>query len=123
MKAPLYLAALIVVLQPMNQAFIFLNYNLNKTYITEQLCINKAKPQMHCEGKCHLRKQLQKDEEEQKKEPRDLKEYSQVIYFFENVGSALKLPAGVKTIFAPEMKFIYSSSPLNIFHPPTISFC
>lgn len=31
-------------------------------YIIEQYCENKDKPQMHCEGKCYLHKQLQKAE-------------------------------------------------------------
>ena len=33
-------------------------YELNKRSITEQYCVNKNKPQMHCNGKCHLKKQL-----------------------------------------------------------------
>lgn len=123
MKFLLYLASLMIVLQPMNQALIFLNYRLNKNYIVRQLCVNKAKPQMHCEGKCHLRKQLKKDEEEQKKDTKGVKEFSQIIYFFEEADSALVLHDGVKTAFAPEMKILYPSFPVKIFHPPASSFC
>lgn len=42
------------------QLGIFGWYELNKKAITEQFCINKNKPQLHCNGKCHLKKQLQK---------------------------------------------------------------
>lgn len=38
----------------------FIEYELNKGHISTQLCVNRDKPQMHCEGKCHLKKQLQK---------------------------------------------------------------
>jgi hypothetical protein len=38
-------------------------YVANKTYVATELCVNKAKPEMHCNGKCHLAKQLQKLEE------------------------------------------------------------
>lgn len=32
------------------------NYN----YIANELCVNKDKPKMHCNGKCHLMKELAK---------------------------------------------------------------
>jgi len=33
-------------------------YNLNIDYIIENYCINKEKPELKCNGKCHLAKQL-----------------------------------------------------------------
>lgn len=42
----------------------FIEYAVNKDFIAKVLCINKDKPQMNCEGKCHLEKQLKKAEEE-----------------------------------------------------------
>jgi hypothetical protein len=33
-------------------------WKLNQAYITQKLCVNKAKPTMHCNGKCYLMKQL-----------------------------------------------------------------
>jgi hypothetical protein len=38
----------------------FIEYSLFKDYIAEFLCINKQKPQMHCDGKCYLNEQLKK---------------------------------------------------------------
>lgn len=35
-----------------------LNFYANQKLITEKYCENKDKPQMKCEGKCHLKKQL-----------------------------------------------------------------
>jgi len=34
--------------------------------LTEQFCVNKDKPEMHCCAKCHLKKQLADDEAKQK---------------------------------------------------------
>ena len=39
--------------------FPFLEYALNYDYISENLCINRDKPESHCKGKCHLKKRLQ----------------------------------------------------------------
>lgn len=34
-------------------------YGLNINYIIEKYCVNKDKPELHCNGKCHLAKQLE----------------------------------------------------------------
>jgi hypothetical protein len=46
----------------------FINYKINYKYISEVLCINKAKPKMACNGKCHLKKQLKATAATQEKE-------------------------------------------------------
>jgi len=50
----MYLLAWIVPYMP------FIEYKLNKKYIAKVLCVNKDKAQMQCNGKCHLKKQLEK---------------------------------------------------------------
>lgn len=35
-------------------------YEANQDYIASELCENKEKPQLHCNGKCYLKKQLNK---------------------------------------------------------------
>jgi len=40
-------------------------YEVNKQVITEKYCVNKDKVQLHCNGKCHLKKQLDKTGGEQ----------------------------------------------------------
>lgn len=36
----------------------FIEYEINKQYITEFLCINRDKPRLQCDGKCHLAEEL-----------------------------------------------------------------
>ena len=50
----------------MSQSIILANYEINKKEITEKYCINKDKPQMHCCGKCLLKRKLAEQEEQQK---------------------------------------------------------
>ena len=38
----------------------FLEYIVNYDYIVKELCENKDKPELKCNGKCHLAKQLAK---------------------------------------------------------------
>jgi hypothetical protein len=44
----------------LKQYYPYLDYSINKNYISEFLCVNKDKPELRCEGKCHLNKQLKK---------------------------------------------------------------
>ena len=45
------------------------HYELNKARITALYCTNKLRPQRHCNGKCHLFRQLRKAEGGDKKVP------------------------------------------------------
>jgi hypothetical protein len=46
-----------------------MDYHLNKARIAELYCVNKARPQLQCNGKCHLVQQLRKAEGGNKKGP------------------------------------------------------
>lgn len=41
----------------------YVEYVLNQDYIAEFLCINKDKPELKCNGKCHLVKEIEKQQE------------------------------------------------------------
>ncbi|MDZ7402920.1 MAG: hypothetical protein ONB41_02270 [candidate division KSB1 bacterium] len=43
-------------------------YMLNKAYIAQTLCENKNKPELQCEGKCHLAKEITKANDAGEKE-------------------------------------------------------
>ena len=57
----LYMVAMLRPIQP------YLGYVLNQDYIAEFLCINKDKPELACHGKCHLVKQIEKQQENDSK--------------------------------------------------------
>jgi hypothetical protein len=43
------------------------DYLINKDYIAEHYCVNKDKPEMECDGKCYLIKQLHQASEDHEK--------------------------------------------------------
>jgi hypothetical protein len=47
---------------------IFADYELRKDFIIKNYCVNKNRPEMHCDGKCYLAKQLEKAEQEDQKQ-------------------------------------------------------
>lgn len=44
-------------------------YVMNYNYIANVLCENKARPQLHCDGKCYLAKQLAKEMDQNEDNP------------------------------------------------------
>lgn len=44
--------------------FVYLDFELRKDYIVQNLCENRFKPQLHCNGQCYLAKTLAKIAEE-----------------------------------------------------------
>lgn len=44
--------------QTIHQGLIYTYFTLNKAYIVQHLCENKATPELKCNGKCHLKEVL-----------------------------------------------------------------
>ena len=53
--------AIVFILHLFSSVFIYADFIINNEYIASVLCINKEKPEMHCNGKCHLGKELAKE--------------------------------------------------------------
>ncbi|MBP6730968.1 MAG: hypothetical protein KA149_02855 [Chitinophagales bacterium] len=79
-KLAVYSLLLLLLVQTSGKLAILGYYTLNKKYITENLCVNRSKPKMHCNGHCYLSKQLKKsDEREQKQAQNIAKENEDII--------------------------------------------
>ena len=55
------------VMQALGKFIIYTDYIINKEYIANNLCVNKSKPILKCNGKCHLAKQLKKQDQKENK--------------------------------------------------------
>ncbi len=53
---------LLMMVQTFTSWLIVAEYTINQDFIAKNLCINKAKPQLHCKGKCQLMKKLAQEE-------------------------------------------------------------
>lgn len=100
-----------------------LDYEMRKEYIAKYHCVNKNKPQLHCNGKCYLAKRIAAaQEQEQRQAERD---------FFQKL---LEVPASIEkqsfnfptlaTALPAEHHYEYLNHLLKgslsgIFHPPS----
>nr|WP_294899352.1 hypothetical protein [uncultured Pedobacter sp.] len=111
----------LLVSSPLTRLFYFAGYQLNKTYIASELCINKNKPELHCNGKCFLAKKIaeaaKKQQSNERKTQKDLSQQSMLmasfkISFFENT---------LKTEFTTCAEQRPINSCFSISHPPPMA--
>ncbi len=74
-----YLLISLVLLQTFSREVLVVDFTLNRAVITARFCENKARPQLHCDGKCYFAKQLKKQEERENKAPNSLKERLEML--------------------------------------------
>src|SRR5262245_41735956 len=68
-----YVALILVFLgllvQSFNKLLIVLDLRLNSSCIAQNLCENRNKPQMHCNGKCHRMKVMKQEQKKDQDNP------------------------------------------------------
>jgi hypothetical protein len=118
-KHSLLLFAFLIVLKPV---FPVVEYVFDYEYISEVLCVNKDKPELHCNGKCYLMKSLAKAAKEEADQKKDnlLKKVDIPLFFIQES----EVPS-VATIIKQEHRIIQTSPSFysyeetsNFFHPP-----
>jgi hypothetical protein len=48
--------------------FIYAGFELNRDYIAKNLCINRKRPQLHCNGRCYFMRKIKAAQENEKKQ-------------------------------------------------------
>ena len=107
--------------QPLSKLLILLDYEVNKATITQNFCENKSKPKLHCNGKCHLKKQLEKEDKKQDSFPTASKEKSEIQFHSSPSVFALTITCSEVT---PNFTYLllYPDTPVySIFHPPSFA--
>lgn len=101
------------------QALIVVYFKLNQQDIEKEFCENKARPELQCHGKCHLKKELEKSE----KNDLELNSIFKKIDMLQNQN--FELPVRILKIINTNKGTIYKEfghfEPcLEIFVPPPI---
>jgi hypothetical protein len=97
-------------------------YVIDYGYISTQLCINKDKPELHCNGKCHLMKKLAAASENEKPLSSDKKhaaaDHTDWIAHMPVSHEGYFAVAGPAVRFAPYGDLYGRLSAVSVFHPP-----
>src|SRR5437764_15155386 len=83
---------LVFICQTFDKNFISLNFYANQNYIAYNLCENRSKPQLHCNGKCQLQKKFNQEASKDKQSPERRNNNSNEVISSKTFFASLNLP-------------------------------
>lgn len=117
----LLITALLV--QSMSKGIIVLSYFTNKQAY-EKYCVNKARPQLHCDGKCQMAKKIKAEEERDQKDPLKGSSFSEVVLIHQDHFIRIQ-PVFIAATHKVDLFPFTMGYPLDrsrsYFHPPNIA--
>jgi|SRR6476620_7521776 len=118
-----YISAILLLfafaVQSFNNVFILISYYANTSSYTKD-CVNRYRPQMHCEGKCVMMKKMIEAEKKDQQSPMPKFEIKNDVFTSENVSTVF---VGSPLANSEKLFTVTSNKSLNgflrsIFHPP-----
>ncbi len=98
-----------------------LDYAVNYEYISTQLCENRAKPELRCNGKCYVKKEILKSSENQNAKESKV-QIKSIDFFVMNEISEFKadfsVEKNVENNFQNCFNLVLKPFNESVFHPP-----
>jgi len=102
----------------MGKTGIVISYQINKTYIAQELCENKEIPMMQCNGKCQLKAQLQKQESQNEQSPFSTENLPEIFWTASAESGKLLMPSSFNIQYYGFAASELRSYAFAIFQPP-----
>lgn len=121
-KALAYILLIAVLLPIVSPWGTIAYYQANKDYIARVLCVNRNRPQLHCDGKCYLAAKLKAQQDKQDKETTERVQNTPSLHLFcadfpafrfLPLAATIRQTAGFAYLLAR-----YSAPLSSIFQPP-----
>ena len=110
----------LIATQAFSKWVMLFEFQLNRDFISKNLCENRAKPNLKCGGKCQLMKAMEKEEKGNDSSPTALKSNFQEVLFSDDMPHE-----AVDTNHSNQLALLpcylqkkYSAPVPPIFHPP-----
>jgi hypothetical protein len=113
----------IMLFQNTGTVLVMADYYINIESITLKLCINKARPELNCNGQCYLKKKLENEQQQHhEQEPGSRKYITEVQIYFQH---DLSTPGLTHQMIEPEKYRLFdqlqtATYHAAIFHPPSM---
>ncbi|HEV7333023.1 MAG TPA: hypothetical protein VGN63_18450 [Flavisolibacter sp.] len=105
--------------QAFSKWVILLEFNRNRDFIAQNLCENKARPQLKCGGKCQLTKSLEKEEKGSSSSQSAKSGFAEILFVPATPGEQTVTVAALNFFQWPSfLSSILAAPPRAIFHPP-----
>ncbi|MCX6204916.1 MAG: hypothetical protein NTZ19_01520 [Bacteroidetes bacterium] len=107
--------------QTFSKGLIVANYYTN-TEAYAKNCINKAKPKMHCNGKCQMMKKLKQEENKDGQNSDRKNEVKTDLLFFDQIKQQFTYQLSLNQIQFPIVQYkLTQDIAADFFHPPSIA--
>ena len=120
-----YISAILLLcafaIQTFNGVFILISYYANTEAYTKY-CVNRFRPQLHCEGKCVMMKKMIEAEKKDQQSSQPKLEVKNDVFTSDNI-SSLNVPFYTEgdEVFLTRLPGKSSTGfPESIFHPPAV---
>lgn len=112
----------LLMLRVMVAPIVYLEYEFNKEYIIKNYCINKNRPQLHCDGKCYLAKKL-RDAQDKDERQSKISAIRFLLEVYQSCQNCFKDLNTTKAFIDKILQYAYSESfskttITSIFRPP-----
>jgi len=101
-----------------SQLFVYAGFELNQKYIVSALCVNRDKPQLHCNGKCYLMLKVKQAEEKEKSRERENQRNLFQLGVLSEKNAVQPFVVCIVRNYQPELPFRLSQYNADIFQPP-----
>ncbi|GAB3170235.1 hypothetical protein [Telluribacter humicola] len=106
---------------------LYIDYELRRDYIIKNLCVNRTRPQLQCNGKCYLAKRMAATRKQEERQAEQSFMYNLLVQVAEGWDhpSLFQIP-GQSVVSENSPAFSYSTSLVSstavadIFHPPSV---
>ena len=112
----------LVLVQSFSHWVVVMAFNLNRDYIAKNLCENRFRPQLHCNGNCVLMKKMKAKEKEEQGQPAPRLEITSFVISSKTFFATAELPGMLPVTaydepadFGKPVDMTYA-----IFHPPLV---
>jgi hypothetical protein len=104
-----------------SRLFVYAGFELNKEYIATQLCENKDKPLLHCDGHCYFMKKVKLAQEKEKSNERQTQKSLFQEVFVKSSSSVKFFSKVIATVFTPYQ--VLKAAPFSgaVFQPPQLA--
>ena len=106
-------------LQSMALLYVPVEFGINHAYIANVLCVNRDKPQLHCDGKCFLKKEINKAAEQQQEQKNTTSFNSLTLYIIQPFAQHL-YPAVLQPVSKLYIAYTSAGHLKPTEHPPTL---
>jgi hypothetical protein len=110
--------------QTFSKWLVVIEYNLNKDFVAQKLCINKAKPKLNCHGKCQMMNRLVEEEIQNSTNTTNNTskiKIPELVFSNETTQLIISSPVPTTISYNEEPPFFMDNAVISaIFHPPAL---